>query len=58
MAIGKSLFRRKIRCSGIGNSLFGAEQGIVRSALELQRKCTPEPGGTRRNGRRFSTFPC
>ena len=57
IAIGNYLLQREIPCSGIGNSLLGAEQGIARSALELQCKRTPEPGGTRRNGRRFSTFP-
>jgi hypothetical protein len=41
MTIGSSLFRQKIPCSGQGDSLFGADQGIVRSALELQRKWTP-----------------
>ena len=39
------------------NSLFRAEQGIVRSALELQRKWAPAPGGKRENGRRFRKFP-
>jgi len=29
----------------------------VHSALELQRKWTPEPSGKRRNGRKFQKFP-
>src|SRR6266851_6158607 len=37
---------------GETNSLFRAEQGIVRRALELQRKW-----GKRRNGGKFQKFP-
>jgi hypothetical protein len=36
---------------------FIPEQGIVRRALELQGKWTPEPGGRRRNGGKFQKFP-
>src|SRR5258706_202419 len=34
-----------------------AEQGILRSALELQRKWAPKPGGRGVNDRRFRKFP-
>src|SRR5258708_38784671 len=33
------------------------KQGIVRSALESQRKWAPEPDGKRRDGRKFQQFP-
>jgi hypothetical protein len=39
--VGKSLSWRENSLFGAGDSLFDAEQGIVRSAPELQRKWMP-----------------
>src|SRR5262249_37693325 len=57
ITIGNYLFRRKFPCSPPANSLFGAEQGIRGSALELQRKWTPEPAESIEMGRDFRHFP-
>ena len=54
---GKCLFRRKVPCSGRGNCLFGAEQGIVRSTLELQYKWTPESAESAQMAGDFQHFP-
>jgi hypothetical protein len=52
-----SLFQKMISLFQRNNCLFRAEQGIVPSALELQRKRTPERGEKHRNGRKFQKFP-
>src|SRR5260221_10501803 len=57
IGVGNSLFRRKVPCSGRGNCLFGAEQGIVRSALELQYKWTPESAQSAEMAGDFQHFP-
>jgi hypothetical protein len=57
ITVGTSLFRRQIPYSGRGNSLFGTEQGIVRSALKSQRKGTSESAESAETAGDFGDFP-
>jgi hypothetical protein len=57
ITVGISLFRRKVPCSEPGNSLFGAEQGIVRNALELQYKWTLKSAESAEMAGDFQHFP-
>ena len=52
-----SLFRPKNSLFAQNKSLFCAEQGFGRSALELQRNWTPGSGERRQNGQNFAKFP-